>query len=77
MYSIQFLTLSLRNYVVVKYINRPLEFYDAKTGVFLREMVTNPPSFSCIDWIPNHGRHKTPKVGVVSVWGGVGVASIL
>lgn len=51
-----------RNYVVVKYTNRPLEFYEAKTGLFLREMVTNPPSFSTIDWTPHHGRHKTPKV---------------
>ncbi len=54
--------------MVVKYSNRPLEFYDARTGVFLREMVTNPPSFSCIDWTPNHGRHKTPKVVVRAIY---------
>ena len=48
------LLLCYRHYLVVKYKDKPLEFWDLKTLSFLREMVSNPPSFSCIEWTPSH-----------------------
>ena len=43
---------------MVKYKDRPLEFWDLKTLTFLREMVSNPPSFNCIEWTPISHRSK-------------------
>ena len=37
-----------RNYLVAKYKDRPLEFWDAKNLTFMRELVSNPPTFSCV-----------------------------
>ena len=34
--------------MVAKYKDRPLEFWDAKTFTFMRELVSNPPTFSCV-----------------------------
>ena len=34
--------------MVAKYKDRPLEFWDAKNFTFMRELVSNPPSFSCV-----------------------------
>jgi hypothetical protein len=39
---------SHKNYLVVKYKDRPLEFWDAKSLTFMRELVSNPPTFSCV-----------------------------
>lgn len=52
-------TILYRNYLVVKYKDKPLEFWDLKTLTFLREMVSNPPSFSCIEWTPTTHRAKS------------------
>ena len=41
-------TALCRNYLVAKYKDRPLEFWDAKTLTFMRELVSNPPTFSCV-----------------------------
>ena len=37
-----------RNYLVAKHKDRPLEFWDAKNLTFMRELVSNPPTFSCV-----------------------------
>jgi hypothetical protein len=42
----------------VKYKDKPLEFWDLKTLTFLREMVSNPPSFNCIEWSPTPHKSK-------------------
>ncbi len=34
--------------MVVKYKDRPLEFWDARTLTFIRDVVSNPPTFSCV-----------------------------
>ena len=39
---------SHKNYLVAKYRDRPLEFWDVKTLTFMRELVSNPPTFSCV-----------------------------
>jgi len=52
-------SLLCRHYVVVKYKDKPLEFWDLKSRMFLREMVSNPPSFSCIEWTPTPHRSKS------------------
>ena len=44
---------------MVKYKDKPLEFWDLKTLTFLREMVSNPPSFSSIEWTPTAHRSKS------------------
>ena len=46
----------------MKYKDRPLEFWDARSQTFLRELVSNPPSFSCIEWSPSPKGPKTQKV---------------
>ena len=38
----------IRNYLVAKYKDKPLEFWDAKSLTFMRELVSNPPTFSCV-----------------------------
>jgi len=50
-----------KNYLVVKYKDRPLEFWDARTLTFIREIVSNPPSFSCIEWTPVQNKTKPQK----------------
>ena len=50
-----------RNYLVVKYVNRPLEFWDVHSQTFLRELVSNPPTFSCIEWSPSPKASKSQK----------------
>ena len=52
----------LRNYLVVKYKDRPLEFWDVRSQTFLRELVSNPPTFSCIEWSPSPKTSKSQKV---------------
>ena len=42
----------------MKYKDKPLEFWDLKTLTFLREMVSNPPSFNCIEWSPSPHKSK-------------------
>ncbi len=34
--------------MVVKYKDRPLEFWDARSLTFIRDVVCNPPTFSCV-----------------------------
>lgn len=46
-------------YLVIKYKDKPLEFWDLKTLTFLREMVSNPPSFNCIEWSPSAHKSKS------------------
>lgn len=43
----------------MKYKDKPLEFWDLKTLTFLREMVSNPPSFNCIEWSPTSHKSKS------------------
>ncbi|KAL5471412.1 hypothetical protein EMCRGX_G029528 [Ephydatia muelleri] len=50
-----------RNYFVINYKDKPLEFWDASTLTFLRELVSHPPSFKAVEWCPSHGRTKTQK----------------
>ena len=33
---------------MVKYKDKPLEFWDTHTLTFLRELVSNPPTFACV-----------------------------
>ena len=51
----------------MKYKDRPLEFWDVKTLTFLRELVSNPATFSCIEWSPSHKSNKTPKTDPLSL----------
>lgn len=44
---------------MVKYKDKPLEFWDLKTLTFLREMVSNPPSFNCVEWSPTSHKSKS------------------
>lgn len=44
---------------MVKFKDKPLEFWDLKTLTFLREMVSNPPSFNCIEWSPSPHKSKS------------------
>ena len=46
---------------MVKYKDRPLEFWDVHSQTFLRELVSNPPSFSCIEWSPSPKFSKSQK----------------
>ncbi len=46
---------------MIKYKDRPLEFWDLKTLTFLREMVSNPPSFNCVEWTPLPHRIKSTQ----------------
>eukprot|EP00731_Ephydatia_muelleri_P020518 Em0013g245a len=52
---------SSKNYFVINYKDKPLEFWDASTLTFLRELVSHPPSFKAVEWCPSHGRTKTQK----------------
>lgn len=51
---------------MVKYKDKPLEFWDLKTLTFLREMVSNPPSFNCIEWTPTPHKSKSKVEHVAS-----------
>ncbi len=44
---------------MVKIRDKPLEFWDLKTLTFLREMVSNPASFNCIEWSPSSHKSKS------------------
>ena len=55
------MSFSRRNYLVVKYKDRPLEFWDARSHAFLRELVSNPPTFSCVEWSPSPKQPKAQK----------------
>lgn len=47
--------------MVVKYKDRPLEFWDVRSQTFLRELVSNPPTFSCVEWSPSPKTTKAQK----------------
>ena len=55
---------SHKNYLVAKYKDRPLEFWDAKNLTFMRELVSNPPTFSCV--VRQHSLSHTQFVSFLS-----------
>ena len=53
--------------MVVKYKDRPLEFWDVHSHAFLRELVSNPPTFSCVEWSPSPKQPKAQKTNTTDL----------
>lgn len=63
--------------MVVKYKDRPLEFWDVRSQTFLRELVSNPPTFSCVEWSPSPKQAKTQKTNAADLMTfGAGVSTV-